>query len=64
MGVVGSASATLLDRGPDMVYDNVLDITWVSPGLSSGVSLPGLRSAFGQRGVTGLLADAVVCDAP
>jgi len=25
----GSASATLLDRGPDMVYDNVLNITWV-----------------------------------
>ena len=28
MGVVGSASATLMDRGPNMVYDNVLDITW------------------------------------
>jgi hypothetical protein len=28
MGVVGSASATLLDRGPNMVYDTVLDITW------------------------------------
>jgi len=28
MGVVGSASATLLDRGPDLVYDDVLDITW------------------------------------
>jgi hypothetical protein len=28
MGVVGNASATLLDRGPDMVYDNVLNITW------------------------------------
>ena len=28
MGVVGSASATLLDRGADMVYDNVLNITW------------------------------------
>jgi hypothetical protein len=24
----GSASATLLERGSDMVYDNVLDITW------------------------------------
>jgi hypothetical protein len=23
-----SASATLLDRGPDLVYDNVLNITW------------------------------------
>ncbi len=28
MGVVGNASATLMDRGPDMVYDNVLNITW------------------------------------
>ena len=28
MGVVGSASATLIDRGPNMVYDTVLDITW------------------------------------
>jgi hypothetical protein len=25
----GSASATLLDRGPGMVYDDVLNITWV-----------------------------------
>jgi hypothetical protein len=25
---VGSACATLLDRGPDMVYDDVLNITW------------------------------------
>jgi hypothetical protein len=28
MGLAGGASATLLDRGPDMVYDNVLNITW------------------------------------
>jgi hypothetical protein len=28
MGFAGSASATLLDRGPDMVYDDVLNITW------------------------------------
>jgi hypothetical protein len=28
MGIVGSTSATLLDRGPDMVYDDVLNITW------------------------------------
>jgi hypothetical protein len=26
--ICGSASATLLDRGSDMVYDTVLDITW------------------------------------
>jgi hypothetical protein len=28
LGAAGSASATLLDRGPDMVYDDVLNITW------------------------------------
>src|SRR5688572_455471 len=28
MGVTGNTSAVLLDRGPDMVYDTVLDITW------------------------------------
>ena len=27
-GFGGNASAILLDRGPDMVYDTVLDITW------------------------------------
>jgi len=27
-GLGGNASAILLDRGPDMVYDTVLDITW------------------------------------
>jgi hypothetical protein len=27
-GITGNASAILLDRGPDMVYDTVLDITW------------------------------------
>jgi hypothetical protein len=27
-GISASASAVLLDRGPDMVYDTVLDITW------------------------------------
>ena len=27
-GFGGNASALLLNRGPDMVYDNVLDITW------------------------------------
>jgi hypothetical protein len=29
LGAAGSASATLLDRGPDMVFDDVLNITWV-----------------------------------
>jgi hypothetical protein len=28
MGFAGSASATLLDRGPNLVYDDVLNITW------------------------------------
>ena len=28
MGLVRSASATLLDRGPDLVYDDVLNVTW------------------------------------
>ncbi|MCC7486901.1 MAG: DUF1566 domain-containing protein [Burkholderiales bacterium] len=28
MGFAGGANAILLDRGPDMVYDTVLDITW------------------------------------
>jgi hypothetical protein len=28
MGVAGSASAALLDRGPNMVFDDVLNITW------------------------------------
>lgn len=29
MGFTGSASATLIDRGGGMIYDNVLDITWL-----------------------------------
>jgi hypothetical protein len=29
LGCSGVASALLIDRGPNMVYDNVLDITWV-----------------------------------
>ncbi len=28
VGFVGSASAVLIDRGPELVYDTVLDITW------------------------------------
>jgi len=28
LDLAGSTSATLLDRGPDLVYDNVLNITW------------------------------------
>ena len=39
MSLSGSVSAILLDRGPDMVYDTVLDITWT-------------RQAGGQDGFT------------
>jgi hypothetical protein len=28
VGQVGTASATLIDRGPDLLYDDVLNITW------------------------------------
>ena len=28
IGLAGGASATLLDRGPDLVYDDMLNITW------------------------------------
>jgi PEP-CTERM motif len=40
VGLVGSASATLLDRGPDMVYDDVLNITWTRDAGLSGQLLP------------------------
>src|SRR3954471_8658629 len=35
-GLAGTASATLLDRGPDLVYDDVLNITW-----TRNANLPG-----------------------
>jgi hypothetical protein len=35
---VGSASATLLDRGPGFVYDDVLDITWTRNANLAGSS--------------------------
>ena len=35
---VGSASATLLDRGPDLVYDDVLNITWTRNANLAGSS--------------------------
>ena len=35
----GSASAVLLDRGPDMVYDTVLNITWARDAGLAGNSL-------------------------
>src|SRR5687767_3691671 len=28
IGQVGTASATLIDRGPDLLFDDVLNITW------------------------------------
>jgi hypothetical protein len=36
MGLSGGASATLFDRGPDLVYDDVLNITW-----TRNANLPG-----------------------
>ena len=36
LGWVGSTSAMLLDRGPDLVYEDVLNITW-----TRNASLPG-----------------------
>jgi hypothetical protein len=41
MGLAGSASATLLDRGPDLVYDDVLNITW-----TRNANLPGSSALF------------------
>jgi hypothetical protein len=41
MGLVGSAGATLLDRGPALVYDDVLNITW-----TRNASLPGSSALF------------------
>lgn len=35
-GFGGNASAILLDRGADMVYDTVLDITWTRNANLSG----------------------------
>ncbi|HTD90272.1 MAG TPA: hypothetical protein VK663_06390, partial [Burkholderiales bacterium] len=42
--VGGGASATLLDRGPNMVYDNVLNITW-----TRNANLPGSGSVTWQQ---------------
>jgi hypothetical protein len=39
MGLAGSVSATLLGRGPDLVYDDVLNITW-----TRNANLPGSTS--------------------
>ena len=36
LGLASSASASLISRGPDLVYDNVLNITW-----TRNASLPG-----------------------
>ena len=37
-GIAGNASAILLDRGPDMVYDTVLNITWQRHAGEPGAS--------------------------
>jgi hypothetical protein len=38
MAWAGSASALLIDRGPDLVYDNVLNITWTRNANRPGSS--------------------------
>jgi Protein of unknown function (DUF1566) len=38
-GLAGSAYATLISRGPDLVYDNVLNITWTRNANVSGSSV-------------------------
>lgn len=36
-GVCGNAAATLFDRGPDLLYDDVLNVTWArDAGLAGG----------------------------
>jgi hypothetical protein len=45
LGLTGSASATLLDRGPDLVYDDVLHITWMRNAMLSGNSFLTLEQA-------------------
>ena len=35
---VGTTSATLIDRGPDMVYDDVLNVTWTRNANLSGMT--------------------------
>jgi len=39
MGWAENASAALIDRGPDMVYDTVLDVTWTRDAGLSGNQL-------------------------
>lgn len=38
LGLAGSASATLISRGTDLVYDNVLNITWTRNANLAGSS--------------------------
>ena len=45
LGVALRASATLLDRGADLVYDDVLNITWTRNANLPGSSLLGWPEA-------------------
>jgi PEP-CTERM motif len=45
LGLAGSAWAMLLDRGPDVVYDDVLDITWTRNANVPGISRPNWADA-------------------
>jgi hypothetical protein len=47
IGVAGSASATLIDRGGGLIYDNVLNITWLQDAnyaKTSGFDADGLMN--------------------
>ena len=57
VGIGDSASATLLDRGPNMVYDDVLDITWTRNANLSGSS--GLTWDQANAFVAGLVVGGV-----
>lgn len=54
MGLTGGASAMLMDRGPDMVYDDVLNITWARNANLSGMTF---NWADANTWVAGLVLD-------
>ena len=62
MGVTGNTSAVLLDRGPDMVYDTVLDIMRLVDYLETRPDVDASRiglGGFSKGGIETYLATAV-----
>jgi hypothetical protein len=54
----GNAGATLIDRGPDMVYDDVLEITWArNANLSGTVSTWAQANSWAESLILGGLGD-------